>query len=204
MNPAQETYSVAGVTVTRPTGFPSQIAFSYSIPPGVAVYGGSITVDYFLGPGSGYTSAAGASFTGEQVQRGGTFVLDRNTVGPGGLGKNRWDSIFDSDGDTWIITITVASQSTPTGGGWVHSAGAGTIRRGEINLDTCRPIPESLHVYLNGLEQYAPEDWTLMPPDANHRRYWIRGNAPMDAKPDDLFEARYVCLEAYQDTAGML
>lgn len=63
----------------------------------------------------------------------------------------------------------------------------------QVLLATCEPIPESLHVYLNGIEQYAPQDWTLMPPDAEHTSWWIRAEIPMEAESGDLLEARYVC-----------
>lgn len=62
-----------------------------------------------------------------------------------------------------------------------------------IDLASCVPDPDSIHVYLNGVEQFAPNDWTLMPPDADHTSWWIRPEPAMEALSGDLLEARYAC-----------
>lgn len=63
----------------------------------------------------------------------------------------------------------------------------------ELALATCVPILESVHVYLNGIEQFQPQDWTLMPPDTTHATWWIQVMTEMDVRSGDLLEARYVC-----------
>lgn len=45
---------------------------------------------------------------------------------------------------------------------------------------------DSIHVYLNGVEQYEPDDWTF---DAVGNK--IDATSAMDARSDDLLEARY-------------
>lgn len=67
----------------------------------------------------------------------------------------------------------------------------------ELLLPTCIPIEESLHVYLNGVEQYRPEDWLLKPPDATHAKWWVEAQTPMDARSGDLLEVRYACAANY-------
>lgn len=57
----------------------------------------------------------------------------------------------------------------------------------------CEPVPESIHVYLNGVEQYQPEDWKMMPPDADTATWWIGATPGMEAEANDLLEARYIC-----------
>jgi hypothetical protein len=48
------------------------------------------------------------------------------------------------------------------------------------------PIHESLHVYLNGVEQYEPLDWTY-----NTTTNSIDSSAPMEPVSGDLLECRY-------------
>jgi hypothetical protein len=52
------------------------------------------------------------------------------------------------------------------------------------------PILESIHVYLNGVEQYQPDDWTY-----NSVSNRIDVETPMDARSDDLLECRYAYRE---------
>lgn len=143
---------------------------------------GEITDNEFRVSANGYQTGTGDfSGTGAAIGFKVTYTLDV----PAGAGKYGGFTILRNNGVPCAGWVKDPNSTA----GYHHDYK-------EMPLATCEPIPESIHVYLNGVEQYQPQDWALMPPDSTHTSWWIRTEPAMEAEPGDLLEARYVCKPA--------
>lgn len=187
-----ESQAATSRVVFAPQGYPDAITFIFRIP-GPWSYGYSAFFDLYNPAGNPMGVPTPLIGMPTPSSPAGDYLV---TVDLSQLTPTLRAAVLADDATQfgrWHASFQTNSQSNPESvANWTHYAGSGgtvSIAPGTVIL-SCTPDEASMHVYLNGVEQYRPEDWNIV---QDGTQWKVVPTAAMDVRSGDLVECRYVC-----------